>query len=246
MAAERSLLFPRSPVCVRRERRAGCLLEIAIVAWLTHTHRHTHTSSCRSQHQEGTNQSKPTSKCATRVATKSLRSRCKKWATAGGWCRCGCGCGYPFPLAIRCCCCCCNARCSLLDALCFLLAFALVYVLFVLTHTPAHRGGPASAHSATADYIRRYTSSSIFSLFRGWPDGWLADCWSGHITVFSCCHAFMINLVPAIGNPESYIETLTSSSLSRSRVAVPSVRIGSGLGFGLGSQGHSMAMELSV
>jgi len=65
-------------VCVWRERRAGCLLEIAIVAWLTHTHTHTHSHTSSKdmllpQHQEGTNQSKPTSKCATRVATKSLR-----------------------------------------------------------------------------------------------------------------------------------------------------------------------------
>jgi len=68
--------LPFACVCVWRERRAGCLLEIAIVAWLTHTHTHSHTSSkdmLLPQHQEGTNQSKPTSKCATRVATKSLR-----------------------------------------------------------------------------------------------------------------------------------------------------------------------------
>lgn len=59
----------------------------------------------------------------------------------------------------------------------------------------------------------------IFFLFRGWPDGWLAVfcSWSGHTSLFSCCHAFMINL-------ESDIETLTSSS-PHTRIPVGSYRL---------------------
>lgn len=106
-------------VCVRRERRAGCLLEIAIAAWLTHTrraaHQHTNTNSedkLLPQHQEGTNQSKPTSKCATRVATKSLR-----WWVGGvrlSFARCSllaARCSLLFLLLCVCVCSVCRAFC---------------------------------------------------------------------------------------------------------------------------------------
>jgi len=157
--------LPFACVCVWRERRAGCLLEIAIVAWLTHTHTHTRTLAART--------------CSCR-SIKKERIKASQQANAppelplkvfvGGWVVCG----YPS-LA---------APCWLLAARCSLLLLVVCVsvscaVLFVLTHTHSHTLAHSSAHSATADYILRYG----FFLVRGWPVGWLADCWSGHITV---------------------------------------------------------------
>lgn len=192
----------------------------------------------RPQHQEGTNQSKPTSKCATRVATKSLRRNMQSihihthTQRVGGWAhRGGCVAGaviLPLPLSLP--------RLLLLSA-CRWVAMAVVVVaavavlvvlaggvLFVLPHTHTHAHVPTDLCPLTEHGLYLQDFFTISGL-ADWLVGWLAGCWSGlallllllclclwsgHISLFSCCHGFMINLNL---NLESYIETLTSSSL---------------------------------
>lgn len=141
-----------------------------------------------------------------------------------------CGCGYPAAAVVvaaaasalclplgghgRCCCCCCCCSCCP----CWWCAFCSA------THTHTHAHVPTDLCPLTEHGLYLQDFFTISGL-ADWLVGWLAGCWSGlallllllclclwsgHISLFSCCHGFMINLNL---NLESYIETLTSSSL---------------------------------
>lgn len=174
MAAERSLLFCVCLCVCAESAEPGVYWRFRL--WLGLPRTRTHKQARMPQHQEGTNQSKPTSKCATRVATKSLRPgrNSRRWvagaviplyvvvpAAAALLALCSLllllsvgGCGFDCGCEYECVC-----------APCF---YSGVCMCVRCAFCPHRQQEGFSAHSATADYIHRFFSYSGVGRMAGW------------------------------------------------------------------------------